>query len=224
MMRILIAEDVPTDAKLVEFEIKRELGDCTFLRVETETDFLNALADVRPDIIVSDYSMPAFDGMTALKLAVAHVPDVPFIMVTGSMNEETAVECMKAGAWDYVIKGHIRRLGPAVVNALQRRALILSRRRDREKSAYLNGVLRTIGNVNKLIIKEKRPGKLIRSACDALTETPGNLGAWIALLDEAGMVEAAAETGIGKTFSGIREKVIQGKNRPAPKMHWPDRV
>ncbi len=194
------------------------------MRVETETDFLDALADVRPDIIVSDYSMPAFNGMTALKLAVAHAPDVPFIMVTGSMNKETAVECMKAGAWDYVIKGHIRRLRPAVVNALQRRALILSWRRDREKIAYLNGVLRTIGNVNKLIIKEKRPGKLIRAACDALAETPRNLGAWIVLLDEMGMVVAAAETGTGKTFSGIREKVRQGKNCPAPKMHWPNLV
>lgn len=194
------------------------------MRVETETNFLDAPADVRPDIIVSDYSMPAFNGMTALKLAVAHVPDVPFIMVTGSMNKETAVECMKAGAWDYVIKRHIRRLRPAVVNALQRRALILSWRRDREKIAYLNGVLRTIGNVNKLIIKEKRPGKLIRAARDVLAETPRNLGAWIVLLDEVGMVVAAAETGIGKTFSGIREKVRQGKNCPAPKMHWPDLV
>ena len=96
------------------------------------TDFLAALETFRPEIILSDYMLPTFDGMTALKLARELVPEIPFILITGSTNEETAVECMKAGAWDYVVKEHIKRLGPAVLNALEQRQQRLERKRAEE--------------------------------------------------------------------------------------------
>lgn len=115
--KVLIVEDLPSDAELAEREIEKVLPGCIFKRVETRDAFLSALAEFDPDIIVSDYRMPAFDGMTALKLALEKKPMVPFIVHTGSMNEDTAVECMKAGATDYVIKEHIKRLGPAVLRA-----------------------------------------------------------------------------------------------------------
>lgn len=118
-MRILIVEDLPTDAELAKREIEKEFGPCEFCCVETPEDYLQALNDFQPSIIVSDYAMPRFDGMSALKLALERMPNVPFILLTGSVNEETAVECMKAGAWDYVIKGHARRLGPALKSALE---------------------------------------------------------------------------------------------------------
>ncbi|MGA7743985.1 MAG: response regulator, partial [Polyangia bacterium] len=98
-IRILIVEDLPTDAELCEREIRKTLGSCEFLRVETREEYLAALDKFCPALIVSDYQLPLFDGMTALKLAVERCPDVPFIVLTGSMNEDTAVECMKAGAW-----------------------------------------------------------------------------------------------------------------------------
>jgi len=83
--------------------------------------------------------------MTALKLAVEHCPDVPFIIVTGSMNEDTAVECMKAGAWDYVIKEHVKRLGPAVQSALEQQRVRIGRKRAevalRNSEAELRAVL-----------------------------------------------------------------------------------
>ena len=109
-IRVLIVEDLPTDAELGEREIRRALVTCEFRRVETREAYLAALDEFRPALIISDYRLPHFDGMTALKLAVERCPDVPFIVLTGSMNEDTAVECMKAGAWDYVIKWHIIRL------------------------------------------------------------------------------------------------------------------
>lgn len=121
MIRILIVEDLPTDAELCEREVRRALPQSAFLRVETREEFITALASFAPDLILSDYSLPRFDGMKALALVQQHAPETPFIILTGSTNEETAVACMKAGAWDYVIKEHIRRLGPAVITALEQK-------------------------------------------------------------------------------------------------------
>jgi PAS domain S-box-containing protein len=129
----LIVEDLPTDAELSEREIRKALGSCEFRRVETREEYLAALNEYRPALIVSDFKMPQFDGLSALKLALERCPDVPFIMVTGSMNEDTAVECMKAGAWDYVIKEHVKRLGPAVGSAMERQRVRLERKRAEEK-------------------------------------------------------------------------------------------
>jgi two-component system cell cycle sensor histidine kinase/response regulator CckA len=128
-IRVLIVEDLPTDAELSEREIRKALGACEFRRVETREAFLAAIDEYGPELIVSDFKMPQFDGLAALKLALERCPDVPFIMVTGSMNEDTAVECMKAGAWDYVIKEHVKRLGAAVRAALERQRVRLERQR-----------------------------------------------------------------------------------------------
>src|SRR5664279_242201 len=128
-VNVLIVEDLPSDAELTEREIRRTLGVCEFRRVETREDYLAALDACCPALIVSDFKLPHFDGLSALRLAMKRCPDVPFIMVTGSMNEDTAVECMKAGAWDYVIKEHIKRLGPAVLTALERQRVLLGNKR-----------------------------------------------------------------------------------------------
>ena len=122
-INILIVEDLPTDAGLCEREVRQVLPKSEFQCVETEEDFVNALDTFQPHLILSDYSMPQFTGMRALLIARERVPETPFIILTGSMNEDTAVECMKAGAWDYVIKEHIRRLGPAVMAALEQKAV-----------------------------------------------------------------------------------------------------
>jgi len=130
--RVLIIEDLPSDAELAEREISKELGECEFRVVQTRDQFLAALEEFVPDVIISDYMLPRFDGMTALSLALEHLPDVPFIVFTGSMNEDTAVHCMKAGAWDYVIKEHIKRLGPAVSASLDEREIRRERLRTRQ--------------------------------------------------------------------------------------------
>jgi PAS domain S-box-containing protein len=117
--RVLLIEDLPADAGLAEREVKKALKSCSFQRVDTHEDFLRALSDFNPDIIITDYKMPRFDGLTALKLALERVPLTPVIVLTSATNEDTAVECMKLGAADYVIKGHIKRLGQAVLHALE---------------------------------------------------------------------------------------------------------
>ncbi len=120
-IRILFVEDAPLDAEMAVRELQKNGIQFTSARVDTKTAFLQALSEFRPDIIISDYRMPEFDGMQALKLAKEQDKTLPFILFTGSLNEETAVECIKSGASDYVIKEHIKRLSFAVQEALVRR-------------------------------------------------------------------------------------------------------
>ena len=122
-LRILIVEDVPTDAALAEREIRKAGVDFVSRRVETREDFLAALEEFEPGLILSDYSLPAFDGMSALRLAGERAPEVPFIIITASFNEETAVECIKAGADDYILKDRLARLVPAIRGATEKRRL-----------------------------------------------------------------------------------------------------
>jgi two-component system cell cycle sensor histidine kinase/response regulator CckA len=119
-LRILILEDVPMDAELVEYELERARIPFISRRVDSREGFLRGLDEFRPDVILSDYTLPRFDGMTALSLARARAPTVPFLIVTGSVNEETAVGCMKAGATDYLLKSNLARIGPAIEAALER--------------------------------------------------------------------------------------------------------
>ncbi|MEP7227461.1 MAG: PAS domain S-box protein [Gemmatimonadales bacterium] len=88
--------------------------------MDSRDGFLHALEEFGPDLILSDYTLPRFDGMTALSLAKERAPSIPFLIVTGSVNEETAVGCMKAGATDYLLKSNLARIGPAIEAALER--------------------------------------------------------------------------------------------------------
>jgi len=116
---ILLVEDEPLDADLNIKEIRKILPDSVFERVDCEIDLVSKLRQYCPEIIISDYNMPSFSGLEALKIAKEIYPEIPFIIVTGSVNEDTAVECMKAGASDYVLKESLKRLGPSVLNALE---------------------------------------------------------------------------------------------------------
>jgi len=119
--KILFAEDLPSDAELIWREIEKDKIVFEKVLVDNEQDYLSAISSFGPDLIISDYSMPQFDGFTALKIKNRLVPDIPFILVTGSVNEETAVEIMKAGADDYVIKDKLSRLGAAIRSALSKK-------------------------------------------------------------------------------------------------------
>jgi PAS domain S-box-containing protein len=126
-IRILYVEDVPTDAELILLELSLNGISYSHIIVETKKDYIEALISFVPDIIISDYSLPQFDGMNALSLRNEIAPQTPFILVTGSANEEVAVECMKAGADDYILKRNLSRLIPAIKTAFAKRDEILLR-------------------------------------------------------------------------------------------------
>ncbi len=117
--RFLLVEDMAVDAEMAVRTLRKNHIDFEFLRVETEPDFIRELNDFRPHLVISDYSMPQFTGMKALKRSKELQPDLPFIILTGSINEETAVTCMKAGATDYILKDNLTRLPYAVLEALK---------------------------------------------------------------------------------------------------------
>ncbi|MBN1199625.1 MAG: PAS domain S-box protein, partial [Bacteroidales bacterium] len=119
-LKILFVEDLPADAEIAMREIRKEKIGFDVMVVDSATTFREALTEFEPDLIISDYAMPVFDGMTALNITRSQPHYIPFIMLTGSINEETAVACLKAGADDYVLKERIKRLPFAVREVLRK--------------------------------------------------------------------------------------------------------
>jgi CheY-like chemotaxis protein len=112
-LRILCLEDNHHDANLVQAILEEEGIACDIFHVETRADFLAALEQGRFDIILADYALPSFDDLSALAIAKEQCPDVPFIIVSVAMGEELAIETLKSGATDYVLKQRLSRLVPA---------------------------------------------------------------------------------------------------------------
>src|SRR6267378_4005006 len=159
-IRILLAEDVAADAELEIRELKRAGLRVTPRIVDRPDDFVAALREFTPHVILSDFSMPGFDGMEALALAQEISPDTPFVFVSGTIGEEHAIRALKGGAVDYVLKHNLLRLPVAVTRALdeakergeRRRAqaeLDVARDRLREREAGLNRaqVMAKLGHV-----------------------------------------------------------------------------
>lgn len=118
-LRILILEDMASDVELMTYELRQANIDYTYRRVTDREQFLAALDEEKPDVILSDFHLPGFGGLEALALAQAKYSEVPFIFVSGAMGEEVAIESLKRGATDYVLKDRLTRLGPAVQRALR---------------------------------------------------------------------------------------------------------
>src|SRR3989442_1684927 len=129
-LRIVLLEDVPADAALVERHLTKSGLEFLSQRVDTRARFEEALQKFVPDIVLSDHGLPGFDGSAALELVKQRSPTLPVILVTGSLNEEKAVEFMKAGAADYILKDHLTRLPEAIRRALRERVL----REEREQA------------------------------------------------------------------------------------------
>jgi len=121
-LKILMLEDEPADAELAAQALRKAGIDFTARRVDTREAFVAALEAFRPDLILADYRLPAFDGLAALDITVERMPDVPFVFISGTVGEEFAIETLHRGAADYVLKSHLSKLPPAVTRALQEAA------------------------------------------------------------------------------------------------------
>jgi transcriptional regulator with GAF, ATPase, and Fis domain/CheY-like chemotaxis protein len=147
-LRILILEDVAAHAELMERELRKAEIVFSARRVASRTAFFAALRDFNPDLILADYSLPSFDGIAALSIAQEQCPAVPFIFVSGAIGEELAIESLKRGATDYVLKQGLGRLASAV-----RRALREAEERDARRQAET--ALRKAHDELELWLKER---------------------------------------------------------------------
>ncbi|MBI3622060.1 MAG: EAL domain-containing protein [Nitrospirae bacterium] len=136
-LRVLIVEDSAEDAELLIEELRRGGYDPVFERVDSSAAMVVALNKQTWDMIFSDYTMPNFMGTEALARVRERELDMPFIFVSGTIGEETAVEAMKAGAQDYVMKANLQRLLPVVERQLHEAAVRRQRKREEETVAYL---------------------------------------------------------------------------------------
>lgn len=130
-IRVLFIEDSDDDKELLLLELRKGGFDPTYLRVDTEETLISALSGYKWDIILSDYVMPNFDGLSALKLAQQSDIDIPFILISGTIGEDVAVMAMKAGAHDYLLKDNLMRFIPAIERELREAEI----RRQRKSSA-----------------------------------------------------------------------------------------
>lgn len=133
-LNILVLEDNPLDAELEILTLQKAGYTCRWQRVETREDFAACLNQADFDLILADYDLPAFDGLSALALVQEQGLDIPFILVSGQLGEEIAIESLKAGATDYVLKDRLARLGPVVGRALAEKE---TRRRKRQAEQAL---------------------------------------------------------------------------------------
>ncbi|MHB1131506.1 MAG: PAS domain S-box protein [Chloroflexota bacterium] len=127
-LRVLILEDNPADANLILDQLRRDGFEVVWQRVESGEDYADALTPDL-DVVLADYSLPRFDALAALQLLQDRQPDLPLIIVSGSISEEVAVDCMKRGAADYILKDRLARLGQAVRHALEARQARVEQRR-----------------------------------------------------------------------------------------------
>ncbi len=118
-LRILLLEDDTSDAELIQELLEVDDFVCEVTRAQTRAEFLAAIGNADIDLILADYKLPSFDGLSALKLAQDARPDLPFIFVSGTLGEEVAIEALKIGATDYVLKTRLSRLVPSVQRALR---------------------------------------------------------------------------------------------------------
>lgn len=166
-LHILLLEDSPSHAELVEDVLREGALQFSLTRVDTEEAYRSQIERSPPDLILSDYALPGFDGYAALSIAKGKVPHVPFIFVTGTMGEEVAIETLKNGATDYVLKTRLARLVPAVERALREAEERRERQRAEEKLRRSHEQLRSLTAYLQYVREEERT-RIAREVHDEL--------------------------------------------------------
>lgn len=160
-------EDDEADAELIKYALKKGGLSFSLTRVESKEKYLNALEQNPPSLILSDYSLPGFNGHDALALALKKCPETPFVFVTGTMGEEVAIETLKSGATDYVLKTRLSRLMPAVSRALREATERAQHRRAEEQLRESHEQLRAL-SVYLQSIREEERTRIAREVHDEL--------------------------------------------------------
>src|SRR5689334_7153766 len=228
-MRILMVEDVQTDAELELRELKRAGMRVVHRLVDTEGAFREELNKFRPEVIISDFSMPHFDGMWALSLARELAPDVPFLFVSGTIGEEYAIRALKNGATDYVLKNNLVRLPAAIERALQDSAERAARRKAEreleETRSRLDSIVSSLSDVVWSVSPTPYRMLYVSRAVEALWRRPvqafyDNPDTWFEVIhpDDRDQVERAWKAALrGGVFDAIYR--IVHENSPVRWIH-----
>jgi diguanylate cyclase (GGDEF)-like protein len=166
-------EDVPAEAELAVRHLASGGIACVPRTVADEPQFRAALKQFRPHVILSDFTLPDFDGLAALEIACQEAPDVPFIFLSGTIGEERAIEALRRGAVDYVLKTNPARLVPAVRRALREVAERSRRRAAEREIARLTRRLKMQSGINSAVIRIRDRDELLREACRLAYEVGG---------------------------------------------------
>lgn len=186
ILRVLMLEDSPEDVELIQREIKKAGIEFVAEVVDTKDGFLKVFAAFSPDIVLSDHSMPRFNSMEALTLTRTIDNTIPFILVTGTVSEEFAVQSIKEGADDYILKSNLIRLVPAIRHAIR------SRKAEREKEKV----------VEKLKLSEER----IRNFANHLNQV---------MEDERSHIAREIHDELGQQLAGIKYSLTSLRASPA---------
>jgi diguanylate cyclase (GGDEF)-like protein len=184
-LRVLLVEDSTVDAELAIRRLQQAGYACSYQRVVDEAQMRAALAAELPDIILSDFSLPQFDGVTALAIARQLAPDVPFIFLSGTIGEERAIEALKSGAIDYVLKSNPKRLVPAVKRALEDATLRRKSRLAENRVARLSRVLQMLSGINSALVRIQSREEVMRETCRLAHRVGGYAVVMIGLIDPA---------------------------------------
>jgi two-component system cell cycle sensor histidine kinase/response regulator CckA len=169
-LRVLLVEDSEHDAFLIERALRQGGFDPAVDRVETPDGMRAALARQAWDVVISDHKMPRFSGMAALQLLQDSGADLPFILVSGTIGEETAVAAMKAGAHDYVMKDNLARLPPAVERELQEAEVRRARRRAERALQQRVEELDKLNALSRRVSASLSPGQVVEAALEEIVE------------------------------------------------------
>jgi diguanylate cyclase (GGDEF)-like protein len=179
VLRVLLLEDVPTDAELETVALRRANIPCESRRVETEHEFLDQLEKFKPDLVLSDFTLPHFDGLKALKLMRERQPELPFIFVSGTIGEERAVEALRNGATDYILKSNLLRLPAAVTRAVREAGDRRRQARQEERLGRLARIRALQSGLGSALVRMRDPQELYRVACAVAVEQGGFALAWV---------------------------------------------
>jgi diguanylate cyclase (GGDEF)-like protein len=180
---VLMIEDSEPDAELTIRRLNAAGFRCTHRCVVTELEMRRALEARLPDLILSDFSLPAFSGMTALAIARVEAADVPFIFLSGTIGEERAIEALKCGAIDYVLKSNLMRLVPAVKRALADAELRRTSQLAERQVARLTGVLQMLSGINAALVRIQNRDELLNETCRLAHRVGGYAIAMVALIN-----------------------------------------
>lgn len=184
-LKILILEDNSTDAELNIRELKKSGLIFTSEIVQTRETFERALENFIPDIILSDYALPTFDGATAFRIKQNKFPELPFIIVSGTIGEEKAVELIKSGVTDYVLKDKLFELPQKFNRALKEAEEKKGKRIAEGQLEKIKNLYAFLSQVNQNIVRVKEETALFRNACEMAIKFGKFKMAWIGIIDHA---------------------------------------